>query len=364
MRKAMLTLAVVLAVMAGAATAPSAVSLVPTRVGPTFTSIGPLSFGPSNVLYAADRQAATIFALDLGAGPAGTPGTKDVPAIDQKIAALLGTAATEIAITDLAVHPGTKNSYLSVMRGVGASAQPALVRVDGAGKIDVVSMDTMKFTNITLPNPAAPVTSGRGGRMQSITQMGYLNGNLYVTGLSNEEFASKFWSIPYPFQSANNGASVEIWHGNHGAFETRSPILAFVPTMINNRAELIAGYTCTPLVRFPVDDLKPGAKVMGTTIAELGAGNQPIDMMLYNKDGKQYLLMANTRYGVLKIATDGFGTAPAIKERVGGTAGPAAAKIDAMPGVVQLSLLDATHSVALQRAAATEPVNLATAVLP
>jgi hypothetical protein len=359
MRKAMLTFAVVLAVMAGAATAPSATSLVPVRIGPTFTSMGPLSFGPNGVLYAADRQAASIFALELGAGPAGTPGTKDIPAIDQKIAAMLGTAANEITITDLAVHPTTQNSYLSVMRGTGAAAQPALVRVDGAGKIDVVSMDTMKFTSITLPNPAAVSTTGRGGRMQSVTQMAYLNGNLYVTGLSNEEFASKFWSVPYPFQAANNGTSVEIWHGQHAAFETRSPIMAFVPTTIGNQPTLIAGYTCTPLVRFPVGDLKPGAKVMGTTIAELGAGNQPIDMMLYNKDGKQYLLMANTRHGVLKIATDGFATAPAIKEPVRtGTAGPAAVKIESMPGIVQLSLLNATHSIALQRTAATDPVNL------
>ena len=359
MRKAMLTVAVVLAMMAGSTTAPSAVSLVPTRVGPTFTSIGPLSFGPNGVLYAADRQAASIVALELGAGPAGVPGTKDVPAIDQKIAAMLGTAANEITITDLAVHPTTHNSYLSVMRGTGAAAQPTLVRVDGAGQIDVVSMDAMKFTSITLPNPAAVSTTGRGGRMQSVTQMAYLDGNLYVTGLSNEEFASKFWAVPYPFQTANNGTSVEIWHGQHAAFETRSPIMAFVPTTIANVPTLIAGYTCTPLVRFPVSDLRPGGKVMGTTIAELGAGNQPIDMMLYNKDGKQYLLMANTRHGVLKIATDGFGTAPAIKEPVRtGTAGPAAEKIASMPGVVQLSLLNGTHSIALQRAAAGDPVNL------
>ena len=43
---------------------------------------------------------------------------------------------------------------------------------------------------------------------------------------------------------------------------------------------------------------------MGTTIAELGAGNQPIDMVLYKKDGHEFLLMANTKHGVLKIATD------------------------------------------------------------
>jgi hypothetical protein len=89
---------------------------------------------------------------------------------------------------------------------------------------------------------------------------------------------------------------------------------------------------------------------MGTTIAELGAGNQPIDMVLYNKDGHQYLLMANTRHGVLKIGTDQFGSAPGLKDPVAGTAGIPAEKVTTMANVVQLDLLDATHSIVLQKA--------------
>ena len=38
-----------------------------------------------------------------------------------------------IAITDLAVHPRTRNAFISVMRGQGPAARPALLRVDGAG---------------------------------------------------------------------------------------------------------------------------------------------------------------------------------------------------------------------------------------
>ena len=38
-------------------------------------SIGPLAFGPNGVLFAADRQAATIYAIDLGAqATGGAPG--------------------------------------------------------------------------------------------------------------------------------------------------------------------------------------------------------------------------------------------------------------------------------------------------
>ena len=66
------------------------------------TSIGPLTFGPDGVLFAADTQAATIYALELGdKANGGAPGTQAVDAIDQKIAGLLGTDAKEIAITDM-----------------------------------------------------------------------------------------------------------------------------------------------------------------------------------------------------------------------------------------------------------------------
>ena len=56
----------------------------------------------------------------------------------------------------------------------------------------------------------------------------------------------------------------------------------------------MAAYTCTPLVKVPVAALKPGARTSrGRPIAELGNMNQPLDMIVYQKDGKDYLLMAN-----------------------------------------------------------------------
>jgi hypothetical protein len=363
MRIHMLKLFALFALVVTTASAPLiARGAAPVLVGPSFSSIGPLAFGADGTLFAADRTAATIFALDLGAQKAGTPGTLSVPALDQKIAALVGTDAKEIAITDVRVHPQSHNSYISVMRGQGATAQPALVRIDGAGKIELVALESVKFTSVTLPNPPAATTTGRNNRASSVTDMALVDGRLYVTGLSNEEFSSKFWAVPYPFKTADNGTSVEIWHGSHGRFETSAPVLAFVPTKINNQPTLIAGYTCTPLVRFPVSDLAAGSKVMGTTIAELGAGNQPIDMFLYKKDGREFLLMANTKHGVLKIATDGFGTAPGLKDPVPGTAGVPAEKVVSMAGVVQLDMLDATHSIALVRGEAG--LNLMAVILP
>ena len=114
---------------------------------PTFKTIGPLAFSPDGVLFAGDTQAAAIFALDLGkAAAGGAPGAKAIPAFDQKVAALLGTDVREITVTDLAVHPKTRNAFASVMRGQGTNAQPALLRIDGAGKIEVVAFGDVKYS--------------------------------------------------------------------------------------------------------------------------------------------------------------------------------------------------------------------------
>ena len=87
-------------------------------------------------------------------------------------------------------------------------------------------------------------------------------------------------------------------------------------------------------MKFPIASLSPGAKILGTTIAELGAGNRPIDMVLYKKDGAEYLLMANTSRGVMKIPTATFGTQPAISAPVpNGTAGVGYETIASMKGI-------------------------------
>ena len=331
--------------------------MAPAAAGPADTaaalqSIGPLTFGPNDVLFAADTQGATIYAFELGAAATGgAPGTKDVQGVDGKIGALLGTDAASITVTDLAIHPKTKNAFISVMRGQGADAKPALVRVDGEGKLEAVALDKLQHSKAALPNaPATPTGQvRRNPRADSITDMAFVSGKLIVAGLSNEEFASKLRTIAYPSAAVEPGTSVEIYHGNHGALETRSPVYTFVPYTVNNTPHLIAGYLCTPLVKFPVSALTGTQKVVGTTIAELGAGNRPLDMLVYKKDGAEFILMSNTSRGVMKIPTAGFGSAAPITARVGGTAGVTYETIATMTGVLQMDLLDAQRTVVIAK---------------
>src|SRR5436305_14945669 len=116
MRNRLLKLAALLVLVAVTAYGPATVQVTgAVETAASLTSVGPLTFSPDGVLYAADPRAATIYALDLGAQAAGgAPGTANVTGLDQKLAAMLGTAAGEIQIADLAVHPKTHNSFVAV----------------------------------------------------------------------------------------------------------------------------------------------------------------------------------------------------------------------------------------------------------
>jgi len=216
-----------------------------------------------------------------------------------------------------------------------------------------------------LPNaPAANATGRQTPRSNVITDMAFADGRLWVAGLSNEEFASKLRAIPYPFANVDQGTSVEIYHGNHRQLETRSPVNAFVPYMIDNKPYLLAGYTCTPLVKFPITDLKPGDKVRGTTIAEFGAGNRVLDMIVYRKGGQEFLLTTNNSRGVMKIPTNTFAGATPITTPVDSeTAGVPFEKVTSMTGIEQLDKLDEQNSIVIARAS-SGAVNLQVVPLP
>ncbi len=224
------------------------------------------------------------------------------------------------------------------------------MRVDRAGKVTEVSLQDVPFAKVELS--AAPDAKDARKRQDAITHLGFVDGKLLVAGLSSEEFASRLRSLPYPFTAADPGAGVEIYHGSHGKLETASPVRTFVAYEIDGEPNLLAAYTCTPLVKLPLANLKPGAKVKGTTVAELGNGNRPLDMIVYKKDGKDYILMANDRRGVMKVSLEGIAKMEAITTKVPSreTAGLKYETITNITGVQQLDRFDKDHAVVLMKA--------------
>src|SRR5688572_5800079 len=91
---------------------------------PEVKSITQLAFGPQGILFAADSKSAAILTIDTGDTKAAPGGPIKVENINQKLAALLGTSADQIIISDLAVNPISNKAYLAVSRGRGPSAKP------------------------------------------------------------------------------------------------------------------------------------------------------------------------------------------------------------------------------------------------
>jgi hypothetical protein len=337
---------------------------------PDLKSAGPLAFGPEGILFIGDTKGAALFAIDTGdRAPAADKHAVEVKDLAGKVAAMLGTNARQIAINDMAVNPISGNIYLSVARGRGPDALPALVRINAEGKPEEVSLENVSFAKAEIPNAPDPNAKQRGQslRNESITDIAFADGRVFIAGLSNEEFSSRLIAIPYPFSSDGfDGASIEIYHGAHGQFETKSPIRTFVTYRIQNQPYMLAAYTCTPLVKLPVADLKAGAHVKGTTIAELGNRNKPLDMIVYQKDGKDYLLMTNNSRGVMKIPTEGADSAAGITEHVtgGGKKGLGYDTIASLKGVVQMDQLDPRHAVVLVQADPNSSIDLQTIELP
>jgi hypothetical protein len=301
-----------------------------------------LAFGPKGLLFIGDSAGATIYAVDTGdAKPAG-----DAPVnferIDSKLASLLGTTEKEVKINDVKVNPASGNVYLAVTRGAGAG-QPAIVKIGRDGTLSALSLKDVPVSKVAIPNPAA----GKGAAT-TITSMSFTGGKLIVAGLSNEQFASTLRTFDFPFKEADKGAAIEIFHGAHGRIETQAPIRSFVPYKVGTEESVVATYQCTPLVKIPISELKSGAKVKGTTVAELGNRNMPLDMIVYTKGGKDYILVANTARGVMKIPAEALSGAEPItarpKEEL---AGVKYEPISSLKDVMQLDKLDDAHAILL-----------------
>jgi len=331
---------------------------------PDLKSAGPLTFGPDGILFVGDTQGAAVYAIDTGDRTPASKGAINVDDLKAKIAALLGTDAKNVTVNDLAVNPISGKAYLSVSRGLGPDAAPVILRVGPDGKLSELSLDGVRFAKTDIPNPPSAEAQQKGQRLrtQSITDLAYSDGRVFLAGLSNEEFSSRLLAIPFPFSDSVDGANIEIYHGAHGRFETKAPVRTFVAYQINGEPYLLAAYTCTPLVKVPVAQLKAGAHVKGTTIAELGNRNQPLDMVVYQKGGKDYLLLANSSRGVMKITTDGADTSTSISSPVQGTKGLTYDTIDSLKQVVQLDQLDKSHALIIRDNAGT--LNLETVELP
>ncbi len=331
-------------------------------------SVGALAFGPDDVLFVADSRGAKLVAVDVNdPSTVAASGPFDLSNVDASLASYLGCDVADLAIRALAVHPRTGNIYLSVMRGTGAAGQPVLVRIDRAdGAISDLPLDHLAHATFELADAPAPddpredfrLDEGEEMvirdrtiriskvpiRLSAITDLAYVDGTVLVAGMSNEEFSSTLRRVPFPFTGGQAATGLEIFHVSHGKWETAAPIRVFVP--YEGGSSILASYTCTPLVHFPLADLASGDHAVGRTVAELGSGNQPLDIVSFRQGGAEHLLVSNTSYGLMKIACADVDAQSALTEPHEPEGVPRT--LSDLTGISFMANLDDDHVLALQ----------------
>jgi hypothetical protein len=333
---------------------------------PELKSAATLAFGPADILFVGDAKSATVFAIATG-NTQGDPSTASIN-IDNLPQVLSGElAAKSVTVNDLAVNPRTGAAFVAVT----ADDKPAIVQIDGGGKVSVLSLQNVNFSKVVLADAPEDKVVGEGRRAQnrrteSITDIAFFENKLLVSGLSNAQSPSTLRELNFPFADADKGVAVEIYHAAHGKSEDYAAMRTFVPLMVDGEPVVLGAYVCTPLVKIPVKQIeKSGERIKADTVAELGNRNRPLDMISYAKDGAAFLLLSNSARGVMKISTAGLKEAKALTEPVGGggTAGQKFETVAALNGVVQMDKLNESSALVLVQ---TEngPANLRTVPLP
>ncbi|MDW3194288.1 MAG: hypothetical protein R8G66_18075 [Cytophagales bacterium] len=275
-------------------------------------ALGALEFSPQGILFVGDNLSGTIHAIDLSSESREAATFEiNMNHIDAQIAAVLGSSTGNIQINDLAVHPKSGEVYLSVTRGHGVEALPALVKINAENELNIIDLGSAKITSQALSKVPdiskqfkprglmdAPPTikeiakAKRPLRMFSIMDMEYHKGELFVAGVSNEEFSSVLRRMPYPFDGKENISNIEMYHIAHDQYESRAPIRSMQIKNIDGIDQIVAAYTCSPLVLIPLTELTDGAKVKARTLGDMGNG-LPLDMVAFNLMGQEMLFVTN-----------------------------------------------------------------------
>lgn len=280
-------------------------------------SAGALAFSPDGTLFVGDSKGGQVWAYP----PQGAARNSEVAPflfqdIDQSMADLIGVSPRQLTYNGLAVHPLTREPHISLGIKRDGRIDPAVVRVslDGAVSLHDLS-DSRASVQVleNLPDPDKTFRSRAGEwpvpadayyeekartpmRAMAIVDIKFHEGELFISGVSNQEFCSVLRRVPYPFSGLGSETHLEIFHVAHGIYETRAPIRAMQFARLDGEDTLIAAYACSPIVTIPVRQLRDGARVIGKTVGDMGNG-QPISMVAYRDGGEDRLFITNIGRG-------------------------------------------------------------------
>lgn len=302
--------------------------------GQNIKSLGTMVFNDEGILFVGDNISGYIHAFDFKSEKQKKKGFEiNLYNVDAQIAAVLGTAQGSVQVNDIAVHPKSGEVYLSVTRGHGLDALPALLKVSANNQLITIDLSQVAVTSQSLtklpsiedkiglrgtagasPTPKELAKSQRSLRTLAIVAMEYYAGELFVAGISNEEFCSVLRRMSYPFDGTEKISNIEMYHIVHNNNESRAPIRSMAIDTIDGKEHLVAAYTCSPLVLIPLEELQDGEKVKAKTVGDMGNG-QPIDMVSFRLKGEKMLFVTNNSRSPMVIPLKGLNGAKAVTKK-------------------------------------------------
>jgi hypothetical protein len=252
-------------------------------------TVNVIKFGDANTLFVGDSKSATLYAYTI------TPNNNvdaqkayNIHDLSTRIATFAKVGVMDFIVRDMAINPTSKEAFIAIDIKTKKGYESQILIVNQSGNIKKFDLANTKHTEIKLTDaPTNDITFWDKTSIRSLTftDIDFYKGKVYVSGMSNAEFSSALRVVDYPFNSKVSTSSVEIFHAVHGQNETKAPIQTLQFVTLNNEDYILAAYTCTPLVLIPVKDLKDKAHIVGKTIAELGYGNTPVDIIKFQSEG-------------------------------------------------------------------------------
>ncbi len=250
-------------------------------------SSGRIAFGPGGMLLVSDPRSASIVAIDTGdAGPVERLSRR----IDDIESVLAKAARVEsLVIVDMAVNPASGKIYFSATGRPGNL--PLVLALAADGSASPVDLGSAAHVRITLP-------SSENAQLRNVTDLAWGGESVIVAGQSSEEFSNKIYEIPSPLEHGENARyfSAETFHVAHNKWETKAPIQSFIPWEEDGEFYVVGAFACTPIAKFPIGGLESGSQIKGTSVVELGSGNRPRNMLIYRKDGEEWLVTNTQRF--------------------------------------------------------------------